>query len=222
VAAGLALKLGCDPAQVPVAAIQAELVARGGKLIYFADVEAAHPHFAAIQWAALRSLVPADPDWRFGPDHPIDWGELVKAIVIGLELPISVTGAHFEGISRHHECYRYVESIYDLGTRAGHDLFGTDALRDEDPMKEFLRLYPGFKLLPFNPREPVRVLDALRFLTKMATAISMPHTPAIDWPATLIGDKDGLLTRGAMCTALLGIWQSLRGHAAEVADPALQ
>jgi len=195
VAAGLSLHRGLAPADVPVPELQAELLERGGKLTYFADVESDRPHVRAIQWAALRGVVPADPDWCFSPDHPAAWGDFVEAVVTTLGLPISVTGAHFEGVSRLDRCYRFIETLYDLGTRAGVDLFGLARLQDEDPMKEFLRLYPRFKLLPFSVREPVSTARALRFLADVAKAGGADRAPAVD-------AGSGLLTRGAMCGLL--------------------
>src|SRR4030095_10499084 len=107
-------------------------------------------HFTAIQWAALHGLVPPDPDWCFYPDHPASWADFAQGIVTTQALPVSVTGAHFEGITRRHPCFRFVEALYDLSTRAGVDLFEVAKLHDEDPMHEFLRLDPRFKLLPFH------------------------------------------------------------------------
>jgi hypothetical protein len=208
VASGLAVKRKCDPSQVDVDAIQSELVSRGVKLAYFADVESNHLHFAAIQWAALRGYVPPDRDWRFAPDHPIAWGDFAKATVICLGLPISVTGAHFEGISPDDDCFRYVESLYDLGTRAGLDLFSAKKLADEDPMKEFLRLYPGFKLIPFNSQLPIEVGVALRFLEAMSQAGVPSRRQPIEWPAAVQSARSGLLTRGAMCALLRTVWDA--------------
>ena len=106
-----------------------------------------------------------------------------------------MTGAHFEGVSRLDRCYRFVETLYDLGTRAGVDLFGLARLQDEDPMKEFLRLYPRFKLLPFNAREPVTAAQAIRLLADVAKAGGGDRAPAAN-------AGSGLLTRGAMCALL--------------------
>ncbi len=208
VAAALAVNQRCDPAAVAVDAIQRELVKRGVKLTYFADVEATHPHFAAIQWAALRSFVPLDPDWRFAPNHPVDCSEFVRATVTCLGLPISVTGAHFEGVARDHECYRYLESLYDLGTRAGLDLFGARKLVDEDPMKDFLRLYPNFKLIPFHARQSVSVREAKRLLTSIEQAVSNSSAPAIEWPDLPDAGNSDSLSRGAMCALLQTLWNA--------------
>ncbi|MGH6623136.1 MAG: FAD-dependent oxidoreductase, partial [Burkholderiaceae bacterium] len=134
IAAALSLELDCAPINVPVERIQQEVLARGGKLTFLDDVEADHPQFRAIQWAALRGLTPPDRAWRFHPEQPVNWGELVRSVVIALRLPISVSGAHFDRIDPRHPCFPWLESLYDLGTRADVDFFDANQLQDEDPL----------------------------------------------------------------------------------------
>lgn len=200
VAAALALERGCPPAEVPAGAVQDELIARRGQLTFFKDVPGNHPHFGGIQWAALRSFVPADPKWRFFPDHPVGWGEFAEAIVRVLGLPISVTGMHFEGITRHTPCFRYVESLYDLGSRAGIDLFGVMKLAQVDPIPEILRLYSEPRLLPFTPDAPLTGAAAAGFLSRVVDAVGRRSVGGSDGLAGV--DGGGWLTRGAMCTLL--------------------
>ncbi|NDZ17451.1 hypothetical protein C7T35_03180 [Variovorax sp. WS11] len=200
VAAAMAVQGDCPPSSVPVEALQTEIIRRGGKLTYFADVPSDHPHFAAIQWAALRGLVPHDPDWYFHPDHPASWADFAQSIVTTQALPVSVTGAHFEGITRRHPCFRFVETLYDLSTRAGVDLFEVAKLHDEDPMQEFLRLEPRFKLLPFHPERAVSLAEAHKFLGLVAVALERSYELA------LVPPDAGFLTRAAMCEMLKGLW----------------
>ena len=200
IAAAMAVQGGCPPSSVSVEALQEEIIKRGGKLTYFADVPSDHPNFTAIQWAALHGLVPADPDWYFYPDHPGSWADFVQGIVTTQALPVSVTGAHFEGITRRHPSFRFVETLYDLSTRAGVDLFEVAKLHDEDPMQEFLRLDPRFKLLPFHAERAVPSAEAHRFLGLVAVALESGYQPAI------VRSDAGLLTRAAMCEVLKDLW----------------
>ena len=94
----------------------------------------------------------------------------------------------------------------DPGTRVGLDLFGARKLVNEDPMKEFLRLYPKYKLIPFNARQPLAVGDAMRLLAMVAQAADMPHAQAMAWPASAGLAADDILTRGAMCSLLRTVW----------------
>ncbi len=130
--ASLALRQNCAPADVALDILQRELIARRSRLCYFADVGSHHPYFAAIQWAALRGFVPRDEHWRFFPDHPIDWASFVQVIVACLNLPISVSGIHFEGIGPRHASFAHVEALYDFGTRADVDLFRA---KETDPRR---------------------------------------------------------------------------------------
>ena len=197
VAAAMALQAGCAPAQVPVRAIQAALIARGGKLTYFADVASSHAHFASIQWAALRSWLPQDDEWRFFPDHPASWADLVRAVVLCLALPVSVSGAHFEGIHRRHPLFRFVEALYDLGTRVDVDLFDATRLENQDPMVEILRLDRAPRLIPFAPDAAITQVEAGHFLGKAAIALGAGQAPRF---ADL--REDVLLTRGLLCALI--------------------
>jgi hypothetical protein len=205
VAAGMSIALQCSPAEVPLPALQEELISRGGKLTYFSDVEGDHPHFASIQWAALRGLVPPDGRWRFFPEHPATWAGFAEAAVICLQLPISVTGAHFEGIDRRHHSFRYIEALYDLGTRAGIDLFDSKNLRDEgDPMLAILRLQRGPRLIPFTPDASLSTNAAARFLALVSQAQTGKAVSVGDLVEGLQYDST-LLTRAMMCRLLKAV-----------------
>lgn len=195
VAAAMALDMGCDPADLPVDVLQEELLRRKVKLTWFADVDGLHPDFMGIQWAALRSFLPQDEEWRFFPDHPVNWADFVKAIVLCLDLPISVSGAHFENVGQRDPMFRYLESLYDFGTRAGVDLFHSKNLKGEDPLRALLRFTLGPRLLPFTANAPVSCGQAAAFLADVAAAIGKEGPPVPD-------NADSMLKRGQLCTAL--------------------
>ncbi len=200
VAAALAVEAGAAPREVPVAALQQALIARGAKLTYYKDVDSAHPHFAAIQWAALRGFVPADELLCFHPDDAMRWGDFVAAIVKCLRIPVSVTSLHFENLSPREPCFRDCETLYDLGTRAGVDLFGLAQLADEDPMQEFLRIFPKAKLLKFEPSRAVQQEEARRFLEGVVRCLG------VDLAGRLPGSEEAgrqALRRGQACDWLL-------------------
>ncbi len=58
VAAALAVRTGMAPRSVDICRIQTELLARGAVLVYVRDVGPDHPHFMAVQQAALRGALP--------------------------------------------------------------------------------------------------------------------------------------------------------------------
>jgi hypothetical protein len=172
IAAALSVKRGCAPAQVPVPLLQAEIVRRKGKLVFLRDVPTSHPLFEDIQWAASRGWVPADDDRCFRPEDTLRWCDLVEAVVRVLQLPPSVTGLHFDGMTLRDPWFRAAETLYDLGTRSGVDLFGIRRLADEDPMQEFLRLFPKSKLLPFHPQRPVPPREGVAFVRGALQALT--------------------------------------------------
>jgi hypothetical protein len=198
VAGALALRGECNPADVSVDALQAELLKRKVKLTYFADVETSHAAFAQIQWTALRGFVPPDAEWRFEPERTVDWSEFARATVTCLDLPISVTGEHFEGVRRDHEAFRYLEALYDLGTRSGVDLFSAQRRSEKDPMQEFLRLHPQLRLIPLRAGQTVAEGEAAGFLQRVVQCLDGRGETGRGADAA----RDQPLTRAAMSTLL--------------------
>lgn len=203
IAAGLAaaecLALGVAPRHLPVEGLQQAIIQRGGKLVYFTDVESSHADFPAIQWAAQRGFVPHDADLCFRPDDAVTWGDCVTAVVTCLRIPVSVTGLHFEGLTARDACFRYAETLYDLGSRAGVDLFGLCRLVNEDAMKEFLRLYPQHKLLPCKPGRPISRPDAQELLQGVAHCLGAAQAFR---PRPESGGPVIPITRAQLCTEL--------------------
>ena len=118
-AAVLALEKGVRFRDVPVPALQKRLLAGGAKLFFYQDVPAETPHFAAIQQMSLRGAADGDGNYRFHPEQPVTIGQLARLLVAGLEIPLSITGAHFRDAPRGHEAFRYIETLYDASTSSG-------------------------------------------------------------------------------------------------------
>jgi hypothetical protein len=155
-AAALALRHGATPAEVPVPALQEAIHAAGGKTSYLADVERDDPHFGPIQWAALHGLLPEeDRGFRYRPSHPATWGDLVEGLVVALDLPISVTGLHFEGLEPADRAFRFAETLYDLGSRADEELFPGTRQPQLDPQTEHYRPELRTRWLRLDPAAPV-------------------------------------------------------------------
>jgi len=199
IAAGLAVELGRTPAEVPIERIQAEIVRRGGQLTHFADVPIDHPNFPDIQWAALRGIVPPDPDHRFWPDRQVTFADLVEAVVKCLELPISVTGMHFEHIPRSHPTFRYAEALYDLGCRVGVDVFPLDAVRREDPMRDFIRADRSAKRISFRPEDLVSRRHAVGILSRILRAFGRDDAAFREFQ---LSERGEWLDRGQMCRVI--------------------
>jgi hypothetical protein len=69
VAAHLAIAENTTPRQIKVERLQRELVQHGAVLVYFSDVTPEHPAYPAVQYLALRGLLPG---WTARLDEPMD------------------------------------------------------------------------------------------------------------------------------------------------------
>ena len=84
--ASLALRNGRTP--LP-AEVQQELAAAGAPLVWFDDLHPRHPHFAAIQWAAIRGIYPVNEhDLHASPDAPVTRREAAHALSRYFALPV--------------------------------------------------------------------------------------------------------------------------------------
>jgi len=76
--AALWLERGMQP---PADAVQNELAQSGVPMVWFDDLGADHPAFAAIQLAALRGIYPMEgPDLHAAPDAPVSRREAAVAL----------------------------------------------------------------------------------------------------------------------------------------------
>lgn len=195
-AAALALASDVPPDQLHLERLQVELLRRHAKLVYLKDVDASHPNFQAIQWAALRRFLPHDKEWRFFPDRLIVWSEFVELVVRGIDISLSVTGAHFEGLQAGDPCFRFAETLYDLGSRAGVAVFDGMLGRQDDQSADHHRAEARTRWLAFGTHEAVSTGEADRLLRKVFQALGRPMAVALS-PSDEAGRA--LLSRGAAC-----------------------
>lgn len=127
VAAALALSAGKEVHDVPVRDIQESLVRQGSYLMFYKDVPGSDPHFAAIQRLSVKGAVDGDQNYFFLPRQPINMGDFARLSVLGLDIPISITAAHFRDVPRGHAAFRYVETLYDRSTQSGKAFFPFEA-----------------------------------------------------------------------------------------------
>lgn len=123
VAAAISLDQQVELADVPVASVQSGLLAQGSYLFFYMDVPGDHPAFKAIQRMSLRNAVDGDANYCFRPGDPISLGELARLAVNGLQLPLSITAAHFRDVPRTHPAFKYIETLYDRSTSSGKAFF---------------------------------------------------------------------------------------------------
>jgi hypothetical protein len=204
VAASVALSKGCALADVPVYAIQQAMLDANCKLTYFEDVETSHREFVGIQWLALKGFLPEDRFYRFFPDNSATWGDLVEASVRAFELPISVTGFHFEGIDPGHPAFRYAETLYDVASRAGVALFPNMRNPVIDEPADHLRPELRSRWLNLETDVAVTGQQAVAFLTRLNEAIGRPSRSPVN--SDLAQSRP--LTRGELASMLMKFAQN--------------
>lgn len=118
VAAVLALDSGREVGDVPVGAIQDELLRQRCLLFFYKDFAGDAPEFEAVQKLSLRGAVDGDENYYFRPDQPVTLGEFARMAVRGLGLPLSITAAHFSDVPRGHPAFKYIETLYDYSTQS--------------------------------------------------------------------------------------------------------
>lgn len=195
-AAALMVAGGTRSDEVDVSELQAALLSHNAKLTYFRDIATTHPDFTGVQLAAVRGFLPADPQWRFFPDRTISWAEFVELVVRGLDIPISVSGCHFEGLEPAHRAFRYFESLYDLGSLAGVDVFDGMTFTGTDDSADHHRPEPRTRWLTVGYDDPMTETAAVAMLRTIDTCAGTrrPLDPS---------PTDRVLTRGQACSLVL-------------------
>lgn len=201
IAAHLAARTGAPVSDTPVEAIQSRMLREKYKLTYLSDVETSHPDFVGMQWLALRGFVPDDANYRFFPERSATLGELAQAAVLAFDLPISVTGFHFEGLEPAHPAFRHVETLYDLASRAGVELFPGMRNPPGDAPAEYLRPEPRLRWLTIETDASVQMDQAIAFLNRFAEAAgssaALPARGADAHRAISRGELASLVMRAA-------------------------
>ena len=220
VAAALSIDQDVDLAQVPVDAIQRELVHQGCQIYFYTDLPAEAPCFEAVQLLSLRGAMDdrmiddfptkstantlSDLDfeaYQFRPDAVLTMGAFAQMVVQGLQIPWSITAAHFQDVRRGHRAFAYLETLYDLSSQSAEPffLFNTQASQGASRSGKELLAQPD------NPVSPNRAIQILRGV------IGEDFT----WPASIPKPVD--LTRGQAAMLILEAvnWVSQKNMASQ-------
>ena len=142
VAAALAVTHDLELRKVPVSQIQDELLKQGCVLFFYTDLPRDAPAFEAVQkLSLLGAIANNDPDrfhsngpstsltdlnkkaYRFRPKELVTRSEFARMVVKGLQIPLSITAAHFSDVPRGHPDFQYIETLYDYSTQSHRPFF---------------------------------------------------------------------------------------------------
>ncbi|WP_162853222.1 FAD-dependent oxidoreductase [Shinella granuli] len=172
IAASLAIRQGSEISDIAVESIQDSMLQQNYKLTYFSDVHSEHPHFRGIQWLALKGCLPeGDTGYCFFPENSATWGEFLEAVVKAFELPVSVTGIHFDTIESTDHVFRYAETLYDTASRKGVALFDNMFHPSIDHPADHLLPEPRQRWLTLRTEAAVSGGAAVRFLALLSSIV---------------------------------------------------
>lgn len=118
VAAVQSLDSGRELHELDVYKIQDELIKQGSFLFFYKDLKGDAPEFEAVQRLSLLGALDSDVNYYFRANQPVSRAEFARMAIKGLELPISITAAHFQDVPRGHPAFKYMESLYDYSTQS--------------------------------------------------------------------------------------------------------
>jgi len=164
VAAALAVDHDIELADLPVKKIQDELVKQGCVLFFYTDLPKDSPAFEAVQkMSLLDAFANNDPArfqtdgpsasltdlnkkaYRFRPKELVTRGEFARMVVKGLQIPLSITAAHFSDVSRGNSAFKYIETLYDYSTQS-YEPFFDYGIQKEPGKRNRALAYPSKKV----------------------------------------------------------------------------
>jgi ribulose 1,5-bisphosphate synthetase/thiazole synthase len=199
VAAVVSIRQGVAVRDVAIEDVQRELIAQNVKLMFYWDLPADHPAFAAVQWLSLRGVVEGYQDRTFRPDQPLTRAELAAMLFHGLGLWPSVSEVHFTDLPYDHWAFRYLETLFDNRALGA---FGVRPLWPEvgayDPGRHaWFETGQHDRFGEIKPDEPVTWEQALGVVQALAPPFAAQAFP----------DGD-VATRGAFCCFLAALLNS--------------
>lgn len=197
IASALAIKGKQELSDVPVTTIQDALLDQGAKLFFYKDISPETKSFEAVQKLSLLGAVDGDENYYYHPDQPVTLGDFARMAIVGLDIPLIITGIHFRDVPRDHPAFKYIETLYDYSTQLEKPFFSFE-------VRNYLNYWWGSK--SFNgppvfayPDKAVTNQLATDIIAGLASSVSIayPQHPiaGIGKPSHT-GSADGILTRG--------------------------
>ena len=184
IAAVLALDGGRELNDVPVGAIQDELLRQRCILFFYKDLPGDAPGFEAVQKLSLRGALDGDENYYFRPDQPITLGEFARLAIKGLGLNLSISAAHFADVPRSHSAFKFIETLYDYSTQSAQPFLDYE-------VRDYLNYWWGSRTVKGPPAfaYPDRALTAGAAARIVAGLLGKP-APVTTEPRALLSRRE--------------------------------
>lgn len=123
VASALAVKSKRELSVLPVAEVQDALLNQGSTIFFYKDLPGNDGLFEAVQKLSLLGAVDGDENYYYHPGQPVTLGEFARMVVMGLDIPLSISAAHFQDVPRTHPEFKFIETLYDYSTQSEEAFF---------------------------------------------------------------------------------------------------
>jgi hypothetical protein len=117
-AADLALDLNVELRDVPIEKLQQALLRQKSALFFYMDVPTDAPEFAAVQRMSVLGAFDGDENCHAWLSQPISLEDFARLLVKGLDVPVSITAAHFKDLPREDASFPYLETLYDYSSQS--------------------------------------------------------------------------------------------------------
>jgi len=178
VAAALAVKSKRELSDVPVTDIQDALLDQHSTIFFYKDLPGGAVAYEAVQKLSLLGATDGDENYQFHADQPATLGEFAHMAVVGLDIPLSITAAHFTDVPRSHPEFKFIETLYDYSTQSEKEFFTFE-------VRNYLNYWWGSKSLHgppvyAYPDQAVTKEMAISIIAGLAKGISIsdPEHPA--------------------------------------------
>jgi hypothetical protein len=209
VAAALSVKRGVLPRALPLADLQAELVAQKLKLAFYWDVEATDPAFTAIQLLSVRGIASGDANRCFRPAESLTRADAAQFVYRAFNLWPSVSNVHFSDVPYTHPKFREIETLFDHGALS---IFGIEPQWPKEGRYDAAK-HSGFRQKnnfgTLSPDQPVTKAEFARLIHYIQSGegpLNVKERRSMG--AAFVPPKDGavLLTRGQ---ASILLWDAM-------------
>lgn len=205
VASALAIKRKRGLGDVPVSEVQDALLDQHAMLFFYKDLPGDAPAFEAVQKLSLLGAADGDENYYFHPGQPVTLGEFARMAVLGLDIPLSISAAHFTDVPRSHPEFKFIETLYDYSTQSEKAFFPFE-------VRNYLNYWwgsPSFHGPPVYayPDNAVTAQFASEIISGLVNIISQtdPNHPVAGVAVEKNAEAERILTRGEAARLIFAV-----------------